>query len=1396
MTVVAGSLPLVARGAGALAEAHAQSVGGTRAYVTNTADGTVSVVDVSSATPTVEATVEVGDAPTGVVASPDGAQVFVMNTGAQLSDHSGTGVADVVNSVSTSISVIDTATHEVVATWLAQAGNVFTGAAVSPDASRLYAVATSTPPGLPPSGNAPGRLFRIDTSTGAISTGQAVLVGRGPTGVAVSPDGTRAYVTNTADGTVSVVDVSSATPTVEATVEVGDAPTGVAINDLGTDDGGPTTTTTEPSTTTTTTPPTTTTTGATTTTTIVPKRGPDSTQLGRVAVMPSGTIAARNSTASWTNDRSPSPLVVDPENGVGLALSWGSAGSAVDPSVPWGQHPELAPTGCAAELILHLYDLSSATPTGHLCLLGGAVRWAGGGARRLLRGFAERIAVDGVADVGGRVIFDDGRASMLSPNVADPGDACLGGHSESQGRRYRPAAGSWESPDGEPSTPVLVRRPCGMLAGHPTGATHMRASVFAPAGGGVRELVTLESTRLETRVRGEGGAFPVLADRLHDMRGRAGDGFLVRDFRVPALTHETLLAPADAQLQWEVDLRDVCPSWLNHWVARTDDAVLTYCYEQRMPGRFGFVPGRGAQGYLVRIPLDADGMPVPRRGTGDSVEFVPGSRRVLNATIRRIPTFTGEVVPVADPETGRVLLITNDSVNGAAVWVLDPREERFMGAASRGLPPDAVSGRSAVGFNVVSGRAYVLAGDEVLVVDGRRDPPFVGIRAKVPWEQGERITPGVSHLSAVTVGGRELLIAPVVGKGYVVFEDLIPFSGRDETSDLDSRTTQVEEHAGRTIADFSGGARGVGAHVIGAGGAARTAQAQAPTCNWPFRLSEKDRDEGDDEAGSQTGQRQLDVAGNLVEVERRMFDGDCLAGLWVSEGHREAYLGSSHGGSGTAEGAFAGAQSVEVPESDSATSSDLRALGRCRQAAARSTAEGGFDYLAHAPQGLVEAIVRVLTAEGSKQDALDRESFEWVPVDPDDRYSHQLAPALDPSFGGYDAACAALWEQVGAHADAAPGVDEVDPSSGTAGVGGAGFPARSVECTGGRSGTTWQAPADAMTGRFPSSVRCRDQVPAATAASSVATLVIPSADEPLVVVDSSSSAVDSARRVVDGKAYQVTQSWARAEGIQIGPVSIGEVRATAVAVAGGLKGKASASLVREWCDVAIAGEPVKAGCSVVIGPEDPLVATVADELRQAVPNVRLSVPEAERTAESNGYQAVVTKDEGLRAADSTVNADNSITVPALQVTVVSDGGEGRNRWIVQLAGVHAEATYGISLLPHFDVIHHDPRNPQPGSVTRPAPGSTRFIPGTPGRRASYDFGRTAYVIEDAVLARSRDRDPISSLFGWIPEALKDLWRLIVQHPVEFFLLFGVFSMLASPVYLAHRRRRCWWLVGA
>ena len=168
------------------------------AYITNSANDTVSVIDM--ATNNVTTTVPVGSGPGGVAVTSDEKMVYVANS------NDGT------------VSVIDTGTNTVISTVNIGTENGSTGVAVNPAGTKGYVV-----------GNY-GTVSVIDTATNNVTA--TMPVGSGPGGVAVTPDGTKVYVANSNDGTVSVIDTG--TNNVTATVNVGNYLSGVAANSAGT----------------------------------------------------------------------------------------------------------------------------------------------------------------------------------------------------------------------------------------------------------------------------------------------------------------------------------------------------------------------------------------------------------------------------------------------------------------------------------------------------------------------------------------------------------------------------------------------------------------------------------------------------------------------------------------------------------------------------------------------------------------------------------------------------------------------------------------------------------------------------------------------------------------------------------------------------------------------------------------------------------------------------------------------------------------------------------------------------------------------------------------------------------------------------------------------------------
>jgi YVTN family beta-propeller protein len=138
------------------------------AYVANSSDNTVSVID--TGTNTVVATVPIGTFPIGVAVAPDGKHAYVTNF------------------LSNNVSVIDTASNTVVA--MVPVGPApSSGVAITLAGKHVY-VANSADFG--PVGA--GSVSVIDTATNTVEA--TVPLGSYPTGVAVAPDGKYAYVAN------------------------------------------------------------------------------------------------------------------------------------------------------------------------------------------------------------------------------------------------------------------------------------------------------------------------------------------------------------------------------------------------------------------------------------------------------------------------------------------------------------------------------------------------------------------------------------------------------------------------------------------------------------------------------------------------------------------------------------------------------------------------------------------------------------------------------------------------------------------------------------------------------------------------------------------------------------------------------------------------------------------------------------------------------------------------------------------------------------------------------------------------------------------------------------------------------------------------------------------------
>jgi YVTN family beta-propeller protein len=176
------------------------SVRAQNAYITNSGDNTVSVIDTASNT-VVGSQIPVNFGPQGVAVTPDGSKVYVTNAG------SGT------------VSVIATATNTVVGSQIPVDFGP-QGVAVTPDGSKVYVANEGS-----------GTVSVIDTATNTVG-GSPIIVTGIPFGVAVTPDGSKVYVGNQGSNTVSVIDTATNT-VVGSPITVGANPVGVAVTPDG-----------------------------------------------------------------------------------------------------------------------------------------------------------------------------------------------------------------------------------------------------------------------------------------------------------------------------------------------------------------------------------------------------------------------------------------------------------------------------------------------------------------------------------------------------------------------------------------------------------------------------------------------------------------------------------------------------------------------------------------------------------------------------------------------------------------------------------------------------------------------------------------------------------------------------------------------------------------------------------------------------------------------------------------------------------------------------------------------------------------------------------------------------------------------------------------------------------
>jgi len=222
---------------------------GTRAYVANKGEGTVSVIDVATNT-IVGGPIPVGTDPSSVAVSADGARVYVtlgsgdvavldVTSGNSVNTISDVGVLPneiavvgsrlyVTDGSAGNVAVINGTTlgAAIVLGLNAQPLGIVAGPGGTPAAGRVYVAYHAESMSGPVL-----TVATIDTTTNAVVDTTPVELDATPGGIAVSPDGTLLYVANDARNALTIVTIATKAL---AHVNVGADPVGVATNSAGT----------------------------------------------------------------------------------------------------------------------------------------------------------------------------------------------------------------------------------------------------------------------------------------------------------------------------------------------------------------------------------------------------------------------------------------------------------------------------------------------------------------------------------------------------------------------------------------------------------------------------------------------------------------------------------------------------------------------------------------------------------------------------------------------------------------------------------------------------------------------------------------------------------------------------------------------------------------------------------------------------------------------------------------------------------------------------------------------------------------------------------------------------------------------------------------------------------
>jgi hypothetical protein len=240
--------------------------------------------------------------------------------------------------------------------------------------------------------------------------------------------------------------------------------------------------------------------------------------------------------------------------------------------------------------------------------------------------------------------------------------------------------------------------------------------------------------------------------------------------------------------------------------------------------------------------------------------------------------------------------------------------------------------------------------------------------------------------------------------------------------------------------------------------------------------------------------------------------------------------------------------------------------------------------------------------------------------------------------------------------------------------------------------------------------------------------------------------------------------------LMAGALRIHRVVATARALAHGRPGTAATSFTRSVEGVVLNGTTLCEGsCNLDM---------VAAQVDAAFPGkLRISFPTPDSgfaKGSPGGYQAMLRLSEADHLDDVLINAQRADRVEVPGMVVVSSFDATRpSRTVLMLAGVEAEARYGIYPLDQFTADQAAGAAPSGFAAGGALTGALPAIATAPAAVAA--------GLPGASPSASHPVAAMPSIFGWHG------WQWAFAHPGEFVRLLAVWLVLLVPVFLSARR---------